>query len=214
MKHIVGLLLALTLLLCGCSTAENPYIPTGDALGEGVVQSPTEDVTERTLSLAYYPERSMNPLTCTDATNRAVLSLMYQGLFTVDRQYQVAPMLCQSYQVSRDMRTYVFYVRTDATYSDGTAVTPSDVVACLQAAMESPVYEGRFRHVLGIELLDDSGIQVSLDTPYENLPILLDIPIVKTSQLEAANPLGTGPYLLEDTVSGQWLRRCSWTRST
>lgn len=216
MKRVIGLLLALTLLLCGCRTAENPYIPTGDALGEGEIQAPTEEKTEKTLSLAYYPERSLNPFTCTDATNRVVLSLIYQGLFTVGRNYQASPMLCQSYQVSRDMRTYVFYVRTNATYSDGTTVTASDVVASLQAALDSPVYGGRFRHVLGIELLDDGGIQVSLDTPYEDLPVLLDVPIVKITQLEADNPLGTGPYLLEDTVSGQWLRRRTnwWCEST
>ncbi len=207
MKRVTGLLLVLALLLCGCTTVEAPYVPTGDALGEEQLQRPTQPQTEKTLSLAYYPERSLNPYTCSDATNRVVLSLVYQGLFTVDRNYQVSPMLCQSYQISRDMRTYVFHVRTDATYSDGTTVTEGDVLASLQAAIDSPVYGGRFRHVLSVTRLPEGGIQVALDTPYENLPILLDVPIVKETQLEAENPLGTGPYLLEDTVSGQWLRR-------
>ncbi|MBO5891205.1 MAG: ABC transporter substrate-binding protein [Oscillospiraceae bacterium] len=207
MKRLTALLLGLVLLLSGCTTVETPYVPTGNALGEEPIQPPTLEKPDMTLSLAYYPERSLNPYTCTDATNRVMLSLVYQGLFTVDRNYQASPMLCQGYQVSRDMRTYVFYVRTDATYSDGTTVTEADVIASLQAAKGSPVYGGRFRHVMSVKQLEGGGIEVALDTPYENLPVLLDIPIVKVSQVEAEKPLGTGPYLLEDTISGQWLRR-------
>ena len=216
MKRMTALLLALVLLLSGCTTVETPYIPTGDALGEEQIQPPTQEKTDTTLSLAYYPERPLNPYICTDATNRVMLSLIYQGLFTVDRNYQVSPMLCQSYQVSRDMRTYVFYVRTDATYSDGTTVTEADVIASLQAAMDSPVYGGRFRHVMSVEQLEGGGVEIALNTPYENLPVLLDVPIVKVSQVESEKPLGTGPYLLEDTISGQWLRRRTnwWCEST
>ena len=216
MKRITALLLALVFLLGGCTTVENPYVPTGDALGEEQIQPPVQEETDMTLSLAYYPSRSLNPFTCSDATNRVVMSLIYQGLFTVDRNYKASPMLCQSYQVSRDMRTYVFHIRTDATYSDGTTVTEGDVLASLQAAIDSPVYGGRFRHVISVTRLPEGGIEVALDTPYEDLPVLLDVPIVKESQLEAESPLGTGPYLLEDTISGQWLRRRTnwWCTST
>lgn len=207
MKRIAALLLALILLCSGCATVETPYVPTGDALGEGEIQTPPQGDSELTLALAYYPGRSMNPFTCTDATNRMILSLIYQGLFTVDKNYQAYPMLCGRYQVSRDMRTYVFYVRADASYSDGTAVTGEDVVSSLQAAMKSTNYSGRFRHVVSVKLLEDGGIEVVLDTPYADLPVLLDVPIVKASQIEDENPLGSGPYVMEDTISGQRLRR-------
>ena len=215
MKRVIALFLALTLLLSGCATVEMPYVPTGDALGEDQVQTPTQGQSDKALSLAYYPERSLNPYTCTDTTNRVVLSLIYQGLFTVDKSYQASPMLCQSYQMSRDMRTYVFYVRADATFSDGTHITGADVEASLQAALKSPVYSGRFGHVNSVKLLQDGGVEVVLNTPYGDLPVLLDVPIIKASQIEAENPLGTGPYLLEDTVSGQWLRRRTvwWCKS-
>ena len=216
MRKRIALLLVLALLLSGCAVEDSPYVPTGDALDEDQIQLPTQAQPNVALALAYYPGRSMNPYACTDFTNRIVLSLMYQGLFTADRDYQVSPVLCGRYMMSRDMRTYIFYVNSAAAYSDGTSVTGADVTASLLAAKESAYYSGRFNHVVSVKTLDDGGVEVVLNTPNENFPILLDVPIVKASQVEADNPLGSGPYVLEDTVSGRWLRRQNhwWCKST
>lgn len=210
MKRATALLLAITLsltLLAGCHTERSPHIPTGDALEDasGSTTAPEAEQSQQ-LSLAYYPDRSLNPYTCADYTNRCLFSLLYQGLFTVDREYTASPVLCRSYYRSRDMRTYIFYLE-EAAFSDGTTVTDADVVASLLAAMESSYYSGRFGHVLSVTALETGGVEIVLDTPYENLPLLLDIPIVKASQVEAERPIGTGPYVMESSVGGMRLRR-------
>lgn len=200
------------MLLCGCQTDLDSYTPTGDGLtwedGQQAGNNQTESQQE--LTLIYYPNKTMNPLKCTDFTNRALLSLIYQGLFATDRDYEVHPILCKSYRVSQDMKTYTFYLE-NATFSDGTALTVADVVATLEAARISAYYAGRFQHIKAVTAGEDGSVVVTLDTPMENLPILLDIPIVKASELELARPLGTGPYYL-DTAGGASLlrRRTGW----
>lgn len=211
MKRILSLLLCICmLLLCGCSGGESPYVPTGNGLTweDGNTPLPTEsgELQEQELVLVYYPERTMNPYNCTDFTNRALFSLIYQGLFVVDRDYTVSPMLCSRYTMSDDMRTYTFYLE-NAFFSDGTRVTINDVAASYQAAMESMVYGGRFLHVDEISLSADGGITFRLDTAYENFPLLLDVPIVKSTEVAADRPLGTGPYFLDQTTGGMRLRR-------
>lgn len=198
-------------LLAGCGQAP-VYEPTGNALGEQGATQPGGSAEQgwQTLSLVYHPEKTFNPYTCADYTNRALFSLIYQGLFTVDDDYQVSAMLCRNYRVSRDMRTYIFYPE-HARFSDGTALTAADVVASLQAARSAPVYSGRLHNVQSISLTDDGGVRVELATPYDNLPLLLDIPIVKASQVQSDFPVGTGPYALEQVASGRWLRlRRDW----
>ena len=212
MKRVTAFVLALVLcLLMGCSEDETPYIPTGDGLSAEedlpLQETVPEEVTpEQDLVLVYYPEKTMNPYTCTDFTNRALFSLIYQGLFTVDTGYNVSPMLCTRYTVSESMRTYVFYV-DGATFSDGSPLTPEDVYESLQAARTSRFYKGRFLHVRSLKLDETGGIVFQLDTAYENFPMLLDIPIVKATEIEADRPLGTGPYYLEQLPSGMRLRR-------
>ena len=106
MKKAVAILLLLCLLLSGCGVEETPYVPTGDGLSDDT--NPTTATTpqeKKELKLAYDPEAGFHPYQCTDLTNRMLLSLVYQGLFVVDAQYNVQPVLCKSFELSPDMRT-------------------------------------------------------------------------------------------------------------
>ena len=216
----IALLLAVALLLpvfAGCES-EKAYVPTGNGLAD--VTSPTEeisvnapgelDMAEQFYTLAYYPEEGFNPYLCTSINNRMLFSLIYQGLFSVDRDYQAHPILCKSYTVSADLTQYTFHLES-ATFSDGSYLRAEDVVASLEFARDSDMYAGRFDQVESFYAVGENAVRIDMDIPYENLPLLLDIPIVKASQLEETMPVGTGPYALVQTASGLNLqRRTNW----
>ena len=217
MKRLLTLVLcaAMTVsLFAGCGGKKDPgaYTPTGDGLTwdedyTGPVN--TAPVTQiKKMTLTWYPDKGTNPYTCTEFTNQALYSLVYQGLFSVDRDYSIEPVLCKNYSMSEDMKTYTFYPAA-ATFADGSALTAEDIVASLEAARAGVVYSGRFSHVQQVALSQDGGVTVVMDTPYENLPLLLDVPIVKASDVELPNPMGTGPYALESANGASLLRRRS-----
>lgn len=209
MKRFLALALAaLTILsLCACGdSGGSAYVPTGNGLtwddpSDGPTQQTTE-APEQELTTVYIPADTYNPYFTTDTTNRTWMSLVYQGLFATDSAYVSHPILCESYWMSEDMQTYVLYIREDATFSDGTALTPADVLASLEFAMDSDMYRGRFSHVTAVFQADDDSIVVELDTPYENFPILLDVPILKQGELESTQPLGTGPFRMTSSAGG------------
>lgn len=204
MKRFLCLFLCAIMFLsvftaCG-DDSEKPYIPTGDALtyendytGPAVTAPPEEEKPQE-LMLAYYADKSMNPYKCNDFTNRTLFSLIYQGLFAVDRQYNAHPILCASYTMSRDMKRYEFFIDSSATFSDGTPLTAQDVLASLKAASGSTMFSGRFRHVRGIFLSEEGSVIITLWNANDSLPLLLDIPIVKELEVDADFPLGSGPY--------------------
>jgi len=218
MKKCVSLLLLFAIVLpifsgCRKSIDNSAYVPTGDALlmeGQDPDDLIPEEEDTQELTLAYYPDRRLNPLFGSDYTNRVLMSLMYQGLFAVDNKKNVTPILCGSYQVSANSRNWTFYLDPKATFSDGTKVTPEDVIATYNQAMVNDYYKNRFYHVLDMEQTEDGrGVTFRLDTPYENLPLLLDVPIVKASEVEAALPLGSGPYVFVESAGGSHLQRVS-----
>ncbi len=213
MKKILSLFLGLSLavsLFAGCAAEDTPYVPTGNALAaedaDLTATEPTSDGKGQDLTLAFYSDRSLNPLQSTDFTNRTLFSLIYQGLFSVNRSYEAVPILCDRYEYTSDYRTYTFYL-AGATFSDGSALTVDDVLASYEAAKASKYYSGRFIHIRAIEASEGGGITFTLDTAMESLPLLLDIPIVKASEVEAERPMGTGPYILENSLTGAHLRR-------
>ena len=225
MKKLTALLLSIATILSlfsGCSNRidNSGYIPTGDAIlleGQEPEDILPEEEDTQELALAYYPDRSLNPLFGSDYTNRVIMSLMYQGLFAVSSSKTATPILAGSYEVSSTNKTWNIYLDPAATFSDGTKVTPEDVVATYQKAMENDYYSGRFYHLFNVEVTGDgTGVSFQLDTPYENLPLLLDVPIVKASEVEELLPLGTGPYAFVDGLSGAHLQRVSnwWCGST
>ena len=219
MKRIFALLLCVGLalsLLTGCNEEEGPYIPTGDALEmeDSNITTAPPTPAEQNFSLVYYADRSLNPYTASDYTNRALFPLLYQSLFSVDRNYNVTPILCESYRVSQDMKTYTIFP-AKALFSDGTTLTAADVAASLNAAKEDDsYYSGRFLHITSITA-EGGAVIIQLDTACEDLPLLLDIPIVKAEEVAAANPIGTGPYVLDNSISGKRLRRQAawWCRN-
>ena len=216
MKRAILILLAVLCgLFSGCGNSSGVYVPTGDGLtwDEGYTgpnNSNSQD-EEQALTLAYYPDITLNPYQCKDFTNRALFPLLYQSLFTVDRNYQVEPLLCKRYSMSSNMKSYTFYIEENVTFSDGTPLTAADVVASLNAAKSGNYYSGRFLHITYVGLSEDGGVTVNLNTPCEDLPLLLDIPIVQAAQVNAEIPSGTGPYYLDRTALNACLRkRTDW----
>ena len=217
MKRTLALMMTALLclsLLAGCGTEGGEYTPTGDGLtwdDPSQATTPTDPVLEdNDLITVYTPDSTYNPYFSNNLNNRAWMSLIYQGLFVADSSYEAHPILCENYWMSDDMQTYVFYIRSDAVFSDGTPLTLADVEASLTFAMESDRYRGRFHHV-DTMFAADGAITFRLDTPYEDFPLLLDVPILKQTELTAVQPLGTGPYRLTSGAGGMRLVKvASW----
>ena len=215
MKRLTALALCLAMVLgcfSGCgSREEEPYVPTGDAiLLEG--QDPEDLIVEEEsppVTLAYNPEMSMNPLVGYSQNNRVLFSLIYQGLFTVNSNMEAVPILCSAFQVAPSNMIYTCYIEENARFSDGSPVTAEDVIASYQYAMSNDYYKARFKYYLAEVKLsgDGSGVTFMLTAPYENFPLLLDVPIVKASQVDSEHPLGSGPYTFQGSGLNATLNR-------
>ncbi len=212
----IALLLALVLLLTGCAS-QKAYVPTGDGLADVTrpSEAPTEppvtapgglNLTDQGFTLAYFPDQGFNPYDCLNINNRMLFSLLYQSLFITDSRGRVEPQLCKSFTVSEDLTTCIFTLER-ATFPDGTELTAVDVVESLKRAEDSDYYEGRFTYIKGISEMEGNRVKITTRVPMENLPLLLDIPIVRYGQTGSGTPQGTGPYILEDAAEGMLLRR-------
>ena len=96
-------------------------------------------------------------------------------------------------------------------FHDGSALTAADAAYSIESAKGSDYYGSRLRFIDSAEAQDDLTLVLSTSEAYECLPLLLDIPIIKSGTKDEVSPPGTGPYEFAETK----LTRCkNWWRDT
>lgn len=103
--------------------------------------------------------------------------------------------------------TWIFHLRPDVVWHDGTPFTAEDVVFSFEtAAGEGSVKARYFQRMVSVKAIDDLTVEVELDSAYA--PILASWAYVYIVQKKAyeelgadqygLNPVGTGPYKLAE----------------
>ena len=84
MKRIISILLLTTLLLCGCTGEAGIYVPTGNGLVQDETTQPTTQPAPpqpQSVTLGYYPEKSLNPYEATEISHKLIFSLVFTQIF-------------------------------------------------------------------------------------------------------------------------------------
>jgi len=115
-----------------------------------------------------------------------ILRDLFEGLTTESAEGDLVPGAALRWNISRDARTYTFYLRRDLTWSNGEPLTAGDFVYSLQRALAPETASSAARTLLpihnarevlagelpveelGISLLDEFSMQITLTgpTPY------------------------------------------------
>lgn len=219
MKRLSSLLLVAALLLTGCASLsaheeleeewqsyQQQYVPETLPDPEPVTpQLPTA------FSLPYQHNLTLDPLNCGEGFQETVASLLFEPLFALDGQFLPEPVLCESYTWNDTGLVCTLSLRENVTFSDGTALTARDVAETLERAMESERYAYRLRNVASAAANRAGQVVISLTSPNQDLPALLDIPVVKRGTEDWPVPVGTGPYLLVSEGGEDFLQaRADW----
>ena len=214
-RRILSLALALCLTLClgGCGHRASEPALAGDAsFGAGNEPSSAEPEQETasgdvatSFSMPCNASFGWDVYTCVGMENRAVMNLVYEGLFTLNNRFEAEPLLCKSYTLSETGYVYTLELQS-ATFSNGKELTADDVVYSMGKAAASPLYKGRFDDIGGYYASGSSTVTIEMYRPNDRLPCLLDFPIIP-AYAGTDSPVGTGPFARSGdilTVNPTW----------
>jgi peptide/nickel transport system substrate-binding protein len=215
-RRILALLAALALLCTGCGKQEAASSVSSSAGSFGSIPE-DEDCTATltaqvisapgTFAMPYNSSYGWDPYACTSMENRAVMQLIYEGLFLLNNDFDAEPVLCKDYTVSDDGLTYTLNLQ-DATFSSGDTLDVEDVMYSYEKAAASELYGSRFQDISYLEADGLSTLIIHLTTPNDRLPCLLDFPIIPNLSSTSA-PVGTGPFV-RDTGTSLTKNRSWW----
>ena len=232
MKKFVALILAALMLfsLTACAQTNVSAEETAPAESEAApAPAPAAEVEEGLLRVAaLYDISTMDVAQTTD--NYMVPMNIFDRLFEVEVQdnggTEIVPSLCTGYTPSEDGLTYTFTLREGVVFSNGSALTASDVQYTferlltaggvnddvpLEVAGAEALKNGEADTLAGFSVISDTEFSITLAAPNAGFIAELTGPAMsvvdKETMEQAANfgiacedTIGTGPYKITEWV--------------
>ncbi|OSP54833.1 ABC transporter substrate-binding protein [Pseudoruegeria sp. SK021] len=175
----------------------------------GVAQDydPTAAITIGSL---YEPQNLDNTGGAGQGINEAFNGNVYEGLFVLTDDGDVAPKLVSDYTVSDDGLTYTFTLKDGITFHSGDPLTAADVKHSIErvtAENSASSRKSSLAIIDSIDAPDDATVVVTLKKPSISLPYNLSyVWIVNDAATDiTASEDGTGPYTLQEWRRGSAL---------
>ncbi len=138
---------------------------------------------------------TLDPQKMTGEPEKNVALDLFEGLVTLSPEGEAIPGVARQWE-SQDNISYLFHLRQEAKWSDGTLLTAHDFVYAWQRAVDPATGSGYAWYIaaagvlnaqeiidgkkavqaLGIKALDDHTLQVTLDSPKVFFPVMLALP--------------------------------------
>lgn len=144
-------------------------------------------------TVAYYSGEKIDPYSSVNRSNRAVVSLCYEGLISLDSSMSPSAEIAD---FSAEGNTVTFTVKDSAKFSDGSQVTASDIIYSFDRAKASGLYSFRFEKYIGsYRAVSQSKVTVTFKNSNIYNVNLFDFPIVKKNS-SGVYPTGSGKYVI------------------
>ena len=215
MKRILALILAMataTMLLASCGGSSDS---NGTASGDGQSSSSADSST---FTVALDGDIvALDPAFAYDFTTNLVVLQITQGLVAFDQNNEIVPVLAKSWEAVDDT-TYVYEIRDDVTFSDGTPMTMDDVIFSIERIMNPDTgsyLQWTTSKIDSIEQTGDWELTVHLKEPYSQFKYVFATTaghVISKAYYEAhadnfgtaeGGIMGTGAYVYDSWTSGQ-----------
>ena len=166
-----------------------------------------------TVGLISVKTTKLNPLLAVERDFQSLTALIYEGLIELDDNYDPQPCLAESWTTD-GCKTWQFTIRRDVYFSDGTRLTAYDVAATVNeilrlanddTADNNGVYASLKYVVSKCWANDETTVNFTAARAYYGFIYAMNFPILKQDEVQADNPVGTGPYKVDLFSPGNYL---------
>lgn len=187
----------------GAGTKNNDATATVPAYGDIIVEGSIGDAS------------NLIPILSTDATSHSISGLVFNGLVKYDKNLNIVGDLAESWDISDDGLVVTFNLRKGVKWHDGHPFTADDVLYTYRVTVDPKTptaYAGDFLKVTKAEVIDQHTFRVTYDKPFAPALSSWGAAILPKHLLEgkditqsplSRHPVGTGPYVFKEWVTGQ-----------
>lgn len=150
-----------------------------------------------------------------DSTSHEIASQIYVQPLKYDKNLEIVPYACSSYEVLEGGRLLRFTLREDIRWFDGEPLTAEDVEFTYRFMIDPDTptaYADKYKRVASFEVTGPFSFEVRYDEPFAPALGSWMLDILPRHALEGEDlmdtrysrePLGAGPYMLKEWKAGQ-----------
>lgn len=164
-----------------------------------------EKTTEIKLGIANLD--TINPILSQNKNVQDITKLIYEPLVNLTSDYKAEPCLATEWAKQSD-NSYLIKLRENVRWSNGERFTAQDVKFTIDRLKDTAsIYSSNVAHVIGIEIVDDYTIKISLDNDIPFFEYNLTFPILSNDYYEGqdfttteknSSPIGTGKFKISE----------------
>ena len=162
------------------------------------------------------PAKSLDPHDTSDTYSGAIERAICQGLMGFDRDMNVVPLLAESYTFNEAATEFTFKLRQGIKFHDGAPFNAQAVKANIDRMMTGKYKRSSLmKPVKELQVIDDHTVKFVLNEPFGAFINAIAHPgalLLSPAALEkygddiAKHPVGTGPFIFDEWVSGSHVR--------
>lgn len=200
-KKLLAIVLALSMILAGCSLNQENTTSSKENNKSGI--------NSEYINLTMVKPTTINPVLNNDKSVAYIMNLVYDGLFTIDQNYNTVPQLVEKYSIGSDGKSINITLK-DVKWHDGKSVTSSDVkftIELIQKNSDSP-YNIFTNNISSVRIANSKEFTINFKEQYAFSKDTLIFPIVSQNILSGKssdeiltngnNLIGNGPYKIEN----------------
>ncbi len=201
-----GAFAALAISGCANNEPETNESSSGSSSDETTNEDSSATVDAITAAFAY-SSTSYSPIGNNSALTLAATWHVFESLYDLDlHTYKTYNALAAGDPVQISDIEYEITLREDARFSDGTSVTPTDVVNAFEKNMEDITYRSFLEFIDSVIVKDDTTVTFMLKYPFETLlkgrlSLVKIFPASLTEEDLERTPIGSGPWKY-DVIDG------------
>lgn len=196
---VLSIILTIAIMVVGCNP--NGGKDTSNKESKSAINS-------EYINLTMVKPKTINPITNKDKSVSYITNLIYDGLFTIDENYNVVPQLVDQYTLLQGGRGIRIKLK-DAKWHDGGKVTSDDVrftVDFIKKTGDSP-YNKLVENIASVDTTSSDELTINFKNAYAFSIEKLIFPIVSQDKIGRSNKkdidnnnnnlIGNGPYKVE-----------------
>lgn len=207
--------LAISMLLLGCNSNGEETSSSTDSKENG-----SETTTGGTLNIGYAVQPpTLDPYISDAVATVDVMAHVFETLLVTDENFNIQPMLAESYEQSEDGKTITFKLREGVLFHNGKEMEAEDVVASLNRWKEvASAGRAQFSNAT-FEVVDKYTVELHLEEPMSTA--LSTLSFISSGSFTAIMPkeviensdasgikeyIGTGPFKFEEWKQDQYIK--------